>query len=321
MKTRLILILSAVLFVAGCSKPATTPGKVIFAADVLTMAAAPVYVAEAKGFWKQENLDVDIKPFVAGRLALDAVVGKVADAATVTDIPVVLAAFQQHKVRIIATFTTSEKHENMLARKDRGITGPRDLAGKKVALVPGTSSAYVMAAMLQRNGLKPSDLTTISLKPPDMVAAIVRGDVDAIFTWQPHIYNAQKQLGENALVFPSNDIYDSPFNVVVLDTSDASRIQALRHLIAGLRAATQYMQANRRECVEIVAKKIGTDVATVDNLWDQYSYVLTLSPALVGQLEKEGAWAKSSAIVTADSAEPVYPTLVDRRIFDQNRPQ
>jgi len=132
MKTQrlIILILSAVLFVVGCSKPATTPGKVVFAADVLTMAAAPVYVAEAKDFWKQENLDVEIKPFVAGRLALDAVVGKVADAATVTDIPVVFAAFQQHKVRIIATFTTSEKHENMLARKDRGITGSRDLAGK-----------------------------------------------------------------------------------------------------------------------------------------------------------------------------------------------
>jgi NitT/TauT family transport system substrate-binding protein len=234
---------------------------------------------------------------------------------------VVLAAFQQHKVRIIATFTTSEKHENMLARKDRGITGPRDLAGKKVAVVPGTSSAYVMAAMLQRNGLEPSELTIISLKPPDMVAAIVRGDVDAIFTWQPHIYNAQKLLGENALVVPSNDIYDSPFNVVVLDTSDAPKIQALRHLIAGLRAAAQYMQANRRECVEIVAKKIGTDVATVDNLWDQYSYLLTLSPSLVDQLVKEGAWAKSAGIVTADSPEPAYSTLVDRRIFDQNQPQ
>jgi len=178
-----------------------------------------------------------------------------------------------------------------------------------------------MAAMLQQNGLKPSDLTIISLKPPDMVAAIVRGDVDAIFTWQPHIYNAQKQLGENALVIPSGDIYDSPFNVVVLETSDASKSQALRHLVAGLRAAAQYMKRNRSECVEIVAKKIGADIATVDSLWDQYSYAVTLSPSLVDQLVREGAWAKSAGIVTADTAEPAYSTLIDRRMFGEDHPQ
>src|SRR3989338_1358488 len=59
--------------------------KLIFGVDTFTMASAPVFVAEAKGFWKEEGLDVEIKPFVSGRLALDALVGGAVDTATVAD--------------------------------------------------------------------------------------------------------------------------------------------------------------------------------------------------------------------------------------------
>ena len=148
MRYFLFLVFTVFLAVGCGKKESSKPDKLIFSVDVVTMASAPIFGAEARGFWKQENLDVEIKPFVSGRLALDALVGQAVDAATAADIPVVFAAFQQHKVRIVATFSNSEMHVNMLARKDKGILKPEDLIGKKIAVSLGTAAEFVMDMFL-----------------------------------------------------------------------------------------------------------------------------------------------------------------------------
>lgn len=73
-------VLVGILLLASCSIDKAPQDKIVFGVDTVTMASAPVFVAEAKGFWKKEGLDVEIKPFVSGRLALDALVGKSVDA-------------------------------------------------------------------------------------------------------------------------------------------------------------------------------------------------------------------------------------------------
>lgn len=312
-----VLIWSVVLavFVAGCSNNPTPPDKLTFAVDVVTMADAPVYVAEAKGFWKAENLDVEIKPFVSGRLALDALVGKSVNAATVVDISTVFAAFQGHNPRIVATFSTSEKHVNMLARKDRNVLSPGDLKGKKIAVSPGTSAEFVMNMFLERNGISRSDVSIVALNPPETVAAITRGDVDAVFAWQPHIYNAQQALGTNCVTVSSEGIYNHPFNVVVMADSLPSDSQLLKKLLQGLTQAAAFIKTNRTEAIDIVAKRIGVDAKVVEALWDSYSYEVGLDPSLAQSLEREGKWAKKAGVVKEDAKEPDYQALVFRGLL------
>ena len=153
MKRKICFLLAIIILVLiGCTRIEGLTGKtineesnekIIFGVDTFTMASSPVFVAEAKGFWKEEGLEVDIRPFVNSRLALDALLGGSVDIATVIDYAVVLAAFQQQNVKIITTISTSEKHVNILARKDRGVLKPQDLAGKKIAMSYGTSGEYV----------------------------------------------------------------------------------------------------------------------------------------------------------------------------------
>ena len=140
-KKSTILFGIVILVLLGCTKIEGLTGKVInekpndkiiFGVDTFTMASSPVFVAEAKEFWREEGLDVEIKPFVNSRLALDALLGEAVEVATVVDFAAVLAAFQEQNVKIITTISTSEKHVNLLARKDKGILKPQDLSGKKL---------------------------------------------------------------------------------------------------------------------------------------------------------------------------------------------
>lgn len=312
MRTRLFFLpVLVVFFLVGCRKQEPPqPSKLTFAVDVHTMAAAPILVADAKRFWQEEDLDVEIKPFVSGRLALDALIGKAADAVTVADIPVVFAAFQQQKVRIIAIFSSSEKHVNMLGRKDRGVLNPRDLRGKKIAVSLGTAADFVMNMFLERYEIDGKDVTIVALRPPDTVAAITRGDVDVIFAWQPHIDNARRQLGDNAVVFSSEGIYNHPFMVVVMEDYVSRGKEELEKLVNCLKKAEKFMKANRTESIEIVAKRIGVDTRNIEAIWDEYSFEVGLDPSMVSLLEKEGQWAKETGIVAPDANEPDYRSLV-----------
>ena len=284
--------------------------KIIFGVDTFTMASSPVFVAEAKGFWKEEGLDVEIKPFVNSRLALDALLGGSVNIATVIDYAVVLAAFQQQNVNIISTISTSEKHVNILARKDRGISKPQDLNDKKIAISSGTSGEYVLNRFLEINNISKLDVKIVSLNPPDMVAAINRGDIDAIVTWQPHIYNAKNMLGNNAVLFSSKGLYNHPFNVVVLEESLNAQKEAQKKLLVGLKKAERFMKENRKESVEIVAKRLGMNVKDVETLWNDYSFKIGIEPSLVNSLENEGKWAKKAVIVKQDAKEPDYKSLI-----------
>ena len=265
-----------------------TKEKIIFGVDTNTMASAPIFVAEAKGFWQQENLNVEVIPFLSGRLALDGLVGGAVDAATVVDFSTVLAAFQNQKVKIIKTISTSENHVNLLARKDRGILKPRDLDGKKIAVSSGTSGEYFLNRFLENYNISKSNVMIVNLNPPDMVAAISRKDVDAIVTWQPYIYNAKNMLGNNAIVFSSKGLYNHPFNVVVLEESLNTQAEAQKKLISGLKKAEKFMKENKTESIEIVAKRLGMNSKDIGNLWGNYSFNVNIDSNIVNSFEKEG---------------------------------
>ena len=41
-------------------------------------------------------------------------------------------------------------------------------------------------------------MTLVNLRPQEMLPAIAGGSIDAFDTWEPHIANARKALGEGA---------------------------------------------------------------------------------------------------------------------------
>ena len=319
MKEKIYFLLVIIVLVLGCTKNEGLTGKIInkepnnkiiFGVDEFTMASAPVFVAESKGFWGEEGLDVEITPFLSGRLALDALIGESVDAATVADIPVVFASFQQHNPRIIGTISNSEKHINLLARRDKGISKPQDIKGKKIAVSSGTSGYFVLSRFLEIYNISESDVKIINLNPPDMVAAVVRGDVDVIVTWQPYIYNAHKILENISIEYSSKGIYNQPFNVVVMEESIGRQGELQKKLLTGLKKAEKFMKENRKESIEIIAKKLGMDSQIVESLWDNYSFKVGIGPNLVNSLGNEGKWAKKVGIAKQDATEPDYNSLI-----------
>jgi sulfonate transport system substrate-binding protein len=89
--------------------------------------------------------------------------------------------------------------EAIIVPKDSAIKTLTDLKGKKVALNKGSNVHYLLVRLLEKAGLKYSDVQPIFLPPADARAAFERGSVDAWVIWDPFLAAAEKQLDARLL--------------------------------------------------------------------------------------------------------------------------
>lgn len=78
------------------------------------------------------------------------------------------------------------KSEALVARNGSGIEKPEDLVGKKVA-VPfvSTSHFHLLVGMEKLWHIDPTQVQILNMKPPQIMAAWQRGDIDAAYVWPP----------------------------------------------------------------------------------------------------------------------------------------
>lgn len=150
----------------------------------------PLTIAEQKGFFKDEGLDLEIVDFAGGSKALAAVVGGSAD--------VVSGAFEhtvnmQFKGQAMRAFVLQGRAPQIVLginpKTMPNFKSVADLKGKKIGVTAPGSSTNVMANfVLAKAGLKPSDVSIVGVGASNgAVAAMRSGNIDAISNLDPVI--------------------------------------------------------------------------------------------------------------------------------------
>jgi len=305
------------------ARPATTSDplpRIILAENTFPQSATTI-VASRKGYFKQHGLEVDVRQFPSGKLALDAVLGGGAHLATVAETPVVFAGFAGLPVVILATISHSDNSCKVAARKDLGVLRPSDLKGKKVATFVGTSAEFFMEAFLKGNGLSLSDVQVITLNPQDMPAALNRGDIAAFFVWEPHIYNASRLLGDRCVVFGGQRFYTETFNIATTKDYAQRNPAVTRAFLEALIDAERFIVNNPTEAIALVSERIGMDPTVLQQIWSDYKIRVLLEPFLVKYMQAEADWAIKSQKVKAGSRIPDFRTLIYPAALRQIKPE
>src|SRR5882724_3119361 len=174
----------------------------------------PFYIADSQGYFAAEGVNVRTQECTAGQHCLKLLFEGKAQLATAADIPVVFNSFERNDYAILATFVSSSRDVKLVTRKSAGITQAKQLEGKRVAVVKGTSAHYFLDSSLILNDVDVKKVTVVSLQPDQMVAALERQEVDAVAIWEPFAYLAMKALGADGTIFPSPRIYTETFNLI-----------------------------------------------------------------------------------------------------------
>ena len=264
--------------------------KVSIGISATSLLPSLVHIAKEKGYFLEEGIDMEIKGYPTGKKALEATLKGEVDMCTVADMPVVSNSFKRNDFTVFGTILQDAEHTKCLARKDRNISTPQDLIGKKVATTIGTTAHYFMATFFIFNGLDLEDVEIVDLNPTEMVEAIVKGNVDAIFTWEPNIYHAEKDLGDNGVILPSDVGYLATFNLVSKNDFIENNQQLLKRILKALIKAEEFTKDNREESVDIIAARLKTDREIIDKLLGMYEFRVSLTQAFLITLEGEARW-------------------------------
>lgn len=304
-----LLIVMWVSLLLGCSQKDTL--KIVVAESSLSVPASLSFIAREKGFWKEQGLDVDVASFAAGRLAVDAMLSGQAHFATAAETPLAIGAFRHDTFTIITEMMNTSTETKVVALRNAGISKPSDLRGKKIGVFVGTQAEYFMDAFLKHHQMHRSEMTVVNLQPPDMISAIVKEEIQAIVTWQPHAYNAIKRLGDRAIVFPNDEIYTEVFCMVALRSFAEENPEVIKKLLAGLIKAEEFIRNHPDEAMKIVARQVGIEDTTLSEFFGKYKFVVKISDVLLDSLKEEGEWALESKIVDPKNSLPDYRSYIN----------
>ena len=154
----------------------------------------------------------------------------------------------------------------LITNKAAGIKTVADLKGRTVALDKSSTSYFFFLSILEKNGLKESEVNIQEMGASDAGAAFVAGKVDAAVTWEPWLTNAGQREGGHVLI-SSREMPGTIVDVFVMnDNFIAKHPEVPAKMARAWFKAIEWYKANPAKGDEIMAKAFGLSAAEVADM-------------------------------------------------------
>lgn len=298
-------MLALTVAAAACAQRPEPRPRLIVAA-VRQPATALFFVAQAAGCLADEGIAVEERSFELGRDALALLRAGGADAAIAYETPLLRAAFTDQRLRALTTLHTSTRNTRLVARRAAGIQGFADLAGKRIGAAPGTNADFFADLALKLGGVPRAAASIVASAPDTSVRALAEGTLDAAILSDPPAGEAERRLGDAAVVLRT-DLYQETSLLVTRDDLLATRAPALRALLRGLACAERWARARPAEArARIAARFPEQGEEELRDQLDRVRWGLGLDNVLLELLARE------RDALGASRAVPGRPPALDR---------
>jgi NitT/TauT family transport system substrate-binding protein len=200
------------LFALGCGRSKSTsesetkaepaagsagPTKLSVAA-IAIVDVAPLYLAKAKGFFTEQNLDLTIQNTQGGAESVPGVISGQYQFAFANVISLLLAHSKGLPLQVIAAgnFSTGKAEDfgGILVPAGSPIKTMKELEGKKLAVnqIKNIGGVTVRAAMRKAGG-DPDKIEFMEVRFPEMPARLGQKDIDAAWVVEPFLTVARNQ--------------------------------------------------------------------------------------------------------------------------------
>jgi NitT/TauT family transport system substrate-binding protein len=211
------------------------------------------FVAQEKGYFKDEGLDVQTKSFSAPGDGLTPLIAGSLDAHLSTaDSVITVLDKAPGQLKVVYLTDTSAGADAILAKKD--IADIKGMKGKKVAATLGQCNQLLLEKALEKAGLTDKDIELVNMNPDDAGAAFAAGKVDVAVTWEPWI---TKIAGEKKghVIFSSKETPNLILDVLAISAKTAkAKAAETKAFLRALNRGHELVQKSPAEAAAIAAK-------------------------------------------------------------------
>jgi taurine transport system substrate-binding protein len=297
-------VLAAGVMLGLASAPALAQTKeVTFAHQDMVV---PFRVAQAAGaIEKATGYKINWKLFGGGGDVIKAMASGDIPIGEVGSSPATAAAAQGLDIEVIWILDDINNAEQLAVSTKSGIADLAGVKGKKIATPFVSTSHYQLTYALDKAGIKPGDLQVINLRPPEILAAWERGDIDGAFVWDPVLAKIKASGGKAILSSADVAKEGAPtFDAIIVNRAWVEKnkdfVVALLKAIDGADAdyrANVAKYTPDSDAVKAIAKVVGATPADVPATLAEYAFPTAADQATPAWLGggKDGKVAKALA--------------------------
>jgi NitT/TauT family transport system substrate-binding protein len=231
-----------------------------------------LYVADAKGFFREEGLEVQVENFEGGATIIPGVESGSLDLGWSNSVSVLQARARGLDMRFFAGgLYQGPDHwtSAVMVRRDSPVRTLEQLRGRTVALnTLGNINELVMRASMDREGVPPDAYELLEVPFPDQAAALEAARIDAIVPTEPFTTVAEQGGARVVHARPFSVLGPDPFVAAFFATDDWLRehpntAAAFRRAV---NRATAYWNAHPRQRAAIIARYTKVPAAAAERI-------------------------------------------------------
>jgi sulfonate transport system substrate-binding protein len=288
MKKKLIALMVTMASVAGSfAFAAPEGGKEV---NIGYQAASTIILlGKAKGYYDEEfakeGVKVKYNLFLAGPPMIEGLSGGRLDLIHTGDMPPVAGRAAGIDLKVIANAGLDPAHNAVSVAPDSAIKSPKDLKGKKVGVPVGSSAHHFLFLLLDKNGLKTSDVQVVNLPAPELANALETKNVDAVAVWEPITSNIELQ-GKGKVLADSTKIKRAVNVYLTRNEFGKENPKLVEAFIRATKRATNFYKKDPKAAQKAISDESRFPLPVIAKITKRYNFGLSISDKDIAALEQ-----------------------------------
>lgn len=298
-----VAILALLITACGTTPPSSTPAVEKKKLDVIRIGSfstaidySPYIVARTKKWFEEafakegtkvEYATFETLPSINESLASDRV-----DAIFEAEPPAIIAKAAGIDIQVVGISATLVQEIVVPAKSN--VRMIKDLRGKKVGVLAGTSSHYGLLKLARQAGLPDGSIQVIDLKPPDAKGAFETGAIDAWAVWPP--WEEQEVVSGKGRTLTGGD---AQIQSILAVSGKLAKVhpEAVCSLISTLDRAKKWIRDNPSEAQELIAKELNLPMKVVELAWPQHDWSAELSDTVKSDIQEKATFLRAKQLI------------------------
>jgi ABC-type nitrate/sulfonate/bicarbonate transport system substrate-binding protein len=255
------LSVAAGLAALGAAAPANAADKItIGMSSGINM--VPSLVAVHEGYFKQQGLDVELKPLARGGLAIKGVSAGTLQFSESAHVPFFAAVSRGIPLIAVGVVARGFYGKLVANNANANLKTLADFKGKHIGTQMGTGMFTIVLMLLEKQGMKQSDFNFTNLRVVDMPAAMETNstNLDAVLGWEPgmrRIVNA----GKGKVVIAAKQFEDMagityPFLLTTTQEYHKAHPDIVQKIVNAYEKADKFISGHHEDAVKIYVEEV-----------------------------------------------------------------
>jgi NitT/TauT family transport system substrate-binding protein len=268
----------------------------------LSMYTMMYHVAQDRGFFDSEGVQVEINHFESGSINMRALLARAVDISEVETALILGAVGNGADLKVIGTHTPG-LHFALYAKRD--IKSLKEIAGRSFGISGiGGLPHVVILALLDRQGLDPAQVKMLTVGGTGArLKSLIAGKIDATLGEFSPTVEADPNLHRLMIISQELPLYMAQGLALWSDTLSARR-DAMERMQRGLVKTTRWAYDNKAEFITASRKHLPTGAEELGQVYD--FYIKARVWAINGEIDpKRLAYMQELGLKTKTQSKPV----------------